>query len=54
LTTYEKDRIPSPSFDKLPPNRLVSSDAVLPVAFCEARQGIDTELSQGMIYAGRT
>ena len=51
--TYEKLRMPSPSLLKLPPNRLVIMAALLPVAFWEAKHGIETEFSQGMMYAGR-
>ena len=47
--TYEKLRMPKPSLLRLPPNRFVSIAALLPVAFWDARQGIETEFSQGMI-----
>lgn len=53
-STYEKLRIPKPSLLRLPPNKLVRRAALLPVAFWDARQGIETELSHGMMYAGRT
>jgi hypothetical protein len=53
ILTCEMFRIPSPSLLKLPPNKFVRMAALLPVAFCEAKQGIETELSQGIMYAGR-
>lgn len=36
-----------------PPKTFVSTAAVLPVAFMDARQGMETELSHGQMYAGK-
>lgn len=48
-STHEKFKIPRPSLLRLPPNKFVNRLAFSPVAFCDARHGMDTELSQGII-----
>jgi hypothetical protein len=47
--THENEKMPKPSLLRLPPNRFVSKEALSPIAFDDARHGIETELSQGII-----
>jgi hypothetical protein len=44
---------PIPSLLVAPPNTFVSVAALSPVALIAAKQGMETEFSQGKMYAGK-